>query len=144
MFGFAHTCGCFAHLFTQGPLCAGLLVFAWLTAVLVKANEHIRRQAAQKRWAGGELLLVVAFVLAVHVPGVLWLLRGDKLWNVFVFYPPQKVETVCVEHVGACCTFASVCVACGAVLYTWQRNKAVLVPSWSVSCPAPTPIVQAP
>lgn len=73
---------------------AGLLVFSWLTFVLVKANDALRRQAALKERRKGKQLLGLALGLLLHVPLTLWLLKGQQLWLVFGCLPPPAIETV--------------------------------------------------
>ncbi|GBG62211.1 hypothetical protein CBR_g29409 [Chara braunii] len=59
----------------------GFLVFLWLTAVLVKANDLIRRQTALKGDRRTLYLVAQMFCLSIHIGGVYWWYNSEELWK---------------------------------------------------------------
>lgn len=73
---------------------AGIATFAWLTVVLVRGNDLLRKQVALKEQRKLSQLLAMAAALAWHVVAVLWVTKGDKLWDLLIFVPPKTLATV--------------------------------------------------
>lgn len=72
----------------------GLAVFAWLSLVLYKANEALRKQVALKADYNRLHCISLAGLLMCHVPVVLLCLRSEHLWQRFVLRDPSPVPLV--------------------------------------------------
>lgn len=77
----------------------GIVIYAWLVAVLWKANDVLRRQAAQKGDTSAAALVSVSALLALHPPAVLWMLQSRQLWRSFALLTPSSVPTVSLNPV---------------------------------------------
>ncbi|DBB07832.1 TPA: hypothetical protein ACH3X3_009240 [Trebouxia sp. C0006] len=69
----------------------GLAVFAWLSLVLYKANQALRKQVALKADYNRLHCISLAGLLTCHVPIVLLCLRSEHLWQRFVLRDPSPV-----------------------------------------------------
>ena len=74
--------------------CLGLAVFAWLSLVVHKANDVLRKQVALKTEYSRLHCILLAVTLTCHVPIVLLCLRSDQLWHRFYFLTPSPVPMV--------------------------------------------------
>lgn len=73
---------------------AGIFSFVWLTWVLCKANDTLRKQVALKDQRRVSYLLATAVVVGLHLPAALWLTSSWQLWRQFGFMPPLTMGTV--------------------------------------------------
>lgn len=70
-------------------------MFAWLSLVLYKANQALRKQVALKADYNRLHCISLAGLLTCHVPIVLLCLRSEHLWQRFVLRDPSPVPMVC-------------------------------------------------
>ncbi len=109
VFVYAHVqgkwlCPCLQHLWqsklqnsSSYDVChcyPGLAVFAWLSLVLYKANQALRKQVALKADYNRLHCISLAGLLTCHVPIVLLCLRSEHLWQRFVLRDPSPVPMV--------------------------------------------------
>ncbi|GAQ85375.1 hypothetical protein KFL_002320090 [Klebsormidium nitens] len=69
----------------------GFLMVVWITGLMMKANEIIRRETALKTEKRSLLLLGLAAVLALHIAAVYWWYRNDELWRPLALLPLLKI-----------------------------------------------------
>ncbi|KAJ7236907.1 hypothetical protein O6H91_07G059800 [Diphasiastrum complanatum] len=69
----------------------GLVVVSWVTAVMIKANDFLRKQTALKGERKTLILGGIAALLAAHVVGVYWWYRRDAFWFPFFLHPPHEI-----------------------------------------------------
>lgn len=69
-------------------------MFAWLSLVLYKANEALRKQVALKADYSRLHCISLAGMLTCHVPIVLLCLRSERLWQRFALRDPSPVPVV--------------------------------------------------
>ena len=72
-------------------------MFAWLSLVLYKANEALRKQVALKADYSRLHCISLAGLLTCHVPIVLLCLHSEHLWQRFVLRDPSPVPMVSVS-----------------------------------------------
>ena len=87
---------------------AGLAIFAFLSVIVHRANEVVKRQVASKSEFQKSLCIAVAVGLAVHVPFVIFLLQSERLWLRFALATPSpapgvsQCSTMLVLHSAIC------------------------------------------
>ncbi|XP_024368468.2 uncharacterized protein [Physcomitrium patens] len=69
----------------------GFFVVFWITAVMFKANDVLRKQTALKNERKPGVLVAVGWGLVVHVIGVYWWYSGEALWRPLVLFPPREI-----------------------------------------------------
>lgn len=73
---------------------AGLAIFAWLTLLVHKANEAVKKQVSLKADFRKPVCIALAVGLAAHVPAVMLLLQSERLWNRFLLITPSPAPLV--------------------------------------------------
>lgn len=71
----------------------GFVVFIWIQALLGRANDIIKRQAALKSERRGSVLIATVAVLAAHVAAIYWWYQPYSLWRPLAMIPVAKVPT---------------------------------------------------
>lgn len=71
----------------------GFVVFIWITALLVRVNDTIRRQAALKNERRLSMLVAVMVVLAAHMGGIYWWYKQYSLWRPLALIPLVQIPT---------------------------------------------------
>lgn len=91
-------------------MAAGLVIFAWLSLLVHKANEAVRKQVSLKSDFRKPACIALAVGLAAHVPAVMLLLRSEHLWQRFILLTPTPGPPVrsCLLHLVYCFSFAGV------------------------------------
>ncbi|KAK4759400.1 hypothetical protein SAY87_022531 [Trapa incisa] len=69
----------------------GFFVTIWITAVLFKSNDILRKQTALKGERRVSVLAGITLMLTLHVAGVYWGYRKDDLYYPLVMLPPKAV-----------------------------------------------------
>lgn len=79
----------------HAPLpCAGIIVFTWISLVLYRANEALKKQVALKQDYSRLQCVSLAAVLMGHVLLVMLCLHKERLWLRFLFATPSPVPEV--------------------------------------------------
>lgn len=69
----------------------GFFVAFWITGVMFKANDVLRKQTALKNERKPPVLVALGWVLFVHIIGVYWWYSGDALWRPLILFPPKEI-----------------------------------------------------
>ncbi|XP_058075279.1 uncharacterized protein LOC131223788 isoform X2 [Magnolia sinica] len=69
----------------------GFFVTIWISAVMFKSNDVLRKQTALKGERKISVLLGIAVVFMLHVIGVYWWYRNDDLLYPLVMLPPKAI-----------------------------------------------------
>ncbi|CAK9208497.1 unnamed protein product [Sphagnum jensenii] len=69
----------------------GFIVSVWITAVMFKANDLLRKQTALKNERRPIFLVALAIGLLVHIVGVYWWYSAGALWRPLVLLPPHNI-----------------------------------------------------
>ncbi|XP_073282273.1 uncharacterized protein [Primulina huaijiensis] len=67
----------------------GFFGVLWITAVLYKSNDILRKQTALKRERKISILAGYSLVFLLHVFGIYWWYRKDDLYNSLLMIPPK-------------------------------------------------------
>ncbi|KAK4755464.1 hypothetical protein SAY87_009221 [Trapa incisa] len=70
---------------------AGFFVTIWITAVLFKSNDILRKQTALKGERRIPVLAGISLTFTLHVAGVYWWYRKDDLYYPLVMFPPKAI-----------------------------------------------------
>lgn len=74
--------------------CAGLTVFTWISLVLYRANEALKKQVALKQDYSRLQCVSLAAALMGHVLLVMLCLHQERLWLRFLLATPSPVPEV--------------------------------------------------
>ena len=86
---------------------AGIVIFAWISLVLHRANDALRKQVALKQDYSRLQCVSLAAALMVHVPLIMLCLRQEHLWQRLLFVTPSPAPEVCLDFGTNCdCTEA--------------------------------------
>lgn len=69
----------------------GFLISFWITAVMIKLNDLLRKQTALKGERKISVLIGIMSVLVLHVAGVYWWYKTDDLWYPLLMLPPKII-----------------------------------------------------
>ncbi|XP_059627855.1 uncharacterized protein LOC132270686 [Cornus florida] len=69
----------------------GFFVTIWITAVMFKSNDILRKQTALKGERKMLVLVGISIVFIVHVIGVYWWYRNDDLFYPLFMVPPKAI-----------------------------------------------------
>ncbi|XP_057838672.1 uncharacterized protein LOC131048650 isoform X3 [Cryptomeria japonica] len=69
----------------------GFLISFWITAVLIKLNDLLRKQTALKGERKILVLIGIMSVLVLHVAGLYWWYKNDDLWYPLLMLPPKII-----------------------------------------------------
>ncbi|CAM6128425.1 unnamed protein product [Calypogeia fissa] len=69
----------------------GFFVTFWISAVMIKANDLLRKQTALKGERKTLILVGIGFAMVTHIIGVYWWYSKDSLWRPLVILPPQEI-----------------------------------------------------
>ncbi|KAL2632794.1 hypothetical protein R1flu_004273 [Riccia fluitans] len=70
----------------------GFFVTFWISAVMIKANDLLRKQTALKGERKTLVLVAIALVLMGHIAGVYWWYSADALWRpLVIILPPREI-----------------------------------------------------
>ncbi|KAG6549560.1 hypothetical protein Mapa_008942 [Marchantia paleacea] len=70
----------------------GFFVTFWISAVMIKANDLLRKQTALKGERKTIVLVAIALVMISHIVGVYWWYSGDALWRpLVIILPPREI-----------------------------------------------------
>ncbi|CAM6015079.1 unnamed protein product [Sphagnum balticum] len=69
----------------------GFIVSVWITAVMFKANDLLRKQTALKNERRPIFLVALGIGLLVHIVGVYWWYSAGALWRPLVLLPPRNI-----------------------------------------------------
>jgi len=71
----------------------GILVFTWVTLILVRANDVIRKQVALKGARRAPILVGTALTLIVHIVSCYACLGDQAMWRQVLLLPPLEVPS---------------------------------------------------
>ncbi|XP_059666873.1 uncharacterized protein LOC132312505 isoform X2 [Cornus florida] len=69
----------------------GCFVTIWITAVMFKSNDFLRKQTALKGERKISVLLGISLIFVLHVIGVYWWYRNDDLLYPIFMVPPKAI-----------------------------------------------------
>lgn len=69
----------------------GFFVTIWISAVMYKSNDIVRRQTALKGERKSYILVGIVIAFMLHIIGIYWWFRNDDLLYPLVMLPPQAV-----------------------------------------------------
>lgn len=69
----------------------GFFVTIWITAVMFKANDILRKQTALKGERKIDVLVGYFVVFVIHVIGIYWWYRNDDLFYPLLMVPPKVI-----------------------------------------------------
>ncbi|KAK4749536.1 hypothetical protein SAY87_026985 [Trapa incisa] len=69
----------------------GFFVTIWITAVLFKSNDILRKQTSLKGEKRIPVLASISVVFALHVAGIYWWYRKDDLLYPLIMLPPKTI-----------------------------------------------------
>ncbi|KAA8533952.1 hypothetical protein F0562_031469 [Nyssa sinensis] len=69
----------------------GFFVTIWITAVLIKSNDIVRKQTALKGERKISVLVGIFIVFMLHVIGVYWWYQNDDLLYPLFMFPPKAI-----------------------------------------------------
>uniref|UniRef100_A0A5B7A4L0 Putative RING finger and transmembrane domain-containing protein 2-like n=1 Tax=Davidia involucrata TaxID=16924 RepID=A0A5B7A4L0_DAVIN len=69
----------------------GFFVTIWITAVMIKSNDILRKQTALKGERKISILVGIFIVFMLHVIGVYWWYRNDDLFYPLFMVPPKAI-----------------------------------------------------
>lgn len=69
----------------------GFFVTIWISAVMFKSNDILRKQTALKGERKVPVLIGISLVFMLHVVGVYWWYRNDNLLYPLVMHPPKTI-----------------------------------------------------
>ncbi|KAJ7519238.1 hypothetical protein O6H91_20G030500 [Diphasiastrum complanatum] len=69
----------------------GLVVVSWVTAVMIKANDLLRKQTALKGERKTLILGGIGALLTADIAGVYWWYRKEAFWLPFFLHPPHEI-----------------------------------------------------
>ena len=78
-------------------LYAGIVIFAWISLVLHRANDALRKQVALKQEYSRLQCVSLAAALIGHVPLIMLCLHQERLWQRFLFLTPSPAPEVCLD-----------------------------------------------
>ncbi|CAM8961868.1 unnamed protein product [Rhodiola kirilowii] len=69
----------------------GFLVTIWISAVMYKSNDIVRKQTALKGERRVSVLIGYTIVFLAQVVGVYWFYRNSDLWYPLIMLPPKTI-----------------------------------------------------
>lgn len=69
----------------------GFFIMIWLSAVMFKSNDIVRKQTALKGERKVSVLIGMFILFAIHMLGVYWCYRNDDLLYALVMLPPKAI-----------------------------------------------------
>ncbi|KAH9327535.1 hypothetical protein KI387_007713, partial [Taxus chinensis] len=69
----------------------GFLISFWITAVMIKMNDLLRKQTALKGERKIPILIGIMSLLLLHVAGVYCWYKNDDLWYPLLMIPPKTI-----------------------------------------------------
>ncbi|KAI9156138.1 hypothetical protein LWI28_001201 [Acer negundo] len=69
----------------------GFFVTVWITAVIFKSNDILRKQTALKGERKNSVLILIAIGFLLHVVGTYWWFHSDDLLYPLVMIPPRTI-----------------------------------------------------
>ncbi|TXG49942.1 hypothetical protein EZV62_025817 [Acer yangbiense] len=69
----------------------GFFVTVWITAVIFKSNDILRKQTALKGERKNSVLILIAMGFLLHVVGTYWWFHSDDLLYPLVMIPPRTI-----------------------------------------------------
>ncbi|KAJ8537170.1 hypothetical protein K7X08_035571 [Anisodus acutangulus] len=69
----------------------GFFVTIWITAVMFKSNDILRKQTALKGERKIDVLVGYFVVFVIHVSGIYWCYRNDDLFYPLLMVPPKAI-----------------------------------------------------
>ncbi|XP_031265667.1 RING finger and transmembrane domain-containing protein 2-like [Pistacia vera] len=69
----------------------GFFVTVWITVMIFKSNDILRKQTALKGERKNSVLIVISIGFMLHVVGIYWWFRHDDLLYPLVLIPPKTI-----------------------------------------------------
>ncbi|KAL5799821.1 hypothetical protein ACOSQ4_032705 [Xanthoceras sorbifolium] len=69
----------------------GFFITVWITAVIFKSNDILRKQTALKGERKNSVLMLIAIGFMLHVVGTYWWFQNDDLLYPLVMIPPKTI-----------------------------------------------------
>ncbi|KAJ7556057.1 hypothetical protein O6H91_05G066800 [Diphasiastrum complanatum] len=69
----------------------GLVVTLWITAIMIKANDILRKQTALKDERKTLVLVVMGVILTFHIIGIYWWCKHEAFWRPLILLPPREI-----------------------------------------------------
>lgn len=69
----------------------GFFIMIWITAMIFKSNDILRKQTALKGERKSSVLIIISLGFLLHVLGIYWWLRHDDLLYALILIPPVTI-----------------------------------------------------